>query len=94
MSRFEVDPEMLGVAASRLEAYRHRLSDIGSRSAVGDLGSAHLVGVVHATEDPAAHDLQRVSDVLGGLTTFLRSAGTTYRGSDDSALACYTGGDR
>lgn len=89
-----MDPELLGVASGRMESYRHRITDIGAPSAVGDLGSAHLVHVVHDTEQAAAHDLQRVSDVLGGLATFLRSAGSTYRGSDDATRACYVGGDR
>lgn len=94
LSSFEVDPEMLGVAAGRIDSYRQRLTDISAPSPVGDLGNAHLGQVVRDTEEAAARDLARVSDVLGGLGSFLRSAGSTYRGSDDSARACYVGGER
>lgn len=94
MATFQVDAEMLGVAAGRVEGHRQRVVDVGARSAIGDLGSAWLVGVVHDTEAAAAHDMQRTSDILGGLGAFLRSAGRTYRQADDGVRTSVSGESR
>jgi hypothetical protein len=83
MARFQVDPEVLGEAATRLENQRQRLTDLRARAAVGDLGDPRVVSQVHRTELEIAQHLEQATDAVAGMVNVLRRAGQTYRGSDD-----------